>query len=231
MDNLVDFVVDLINSAGYAGIFVGMLIENIFPPFPSEVVLGLAGLLVSQGHLDLWPATLAATAGVMLSACLFYALGWYGGRAAIVRYGRWFRISEEDLHYTEKWFEAYGGRVVFFGRFLPIIRTLVSIPAGVAGMPFNRFFLFSLIPSFLMSFLFIFISSQLGQRYEEFTKAAKQGELAVAAVLILIFLVTLLYYKERIMRHFFPMKTDTNNKKPPLEEKGEETTKKIITSK
>lgn len=219
MDGIVDSVLELIESVGYAGIFLGMLLENIFPPFPSEAVLGLAGVLVSRGELTLWGAVLAATAGIMLSAVLFYGLGYYGGRPLIHRYGKWLHISEEDLAYTERWFAKYGGWVVFFGRFLPIIRTLISIPAGITKMHFGKFLLLSTIPSIITSTFFIWISKELGDEYKRIAEMTSQWEYVILGLALIVLAAIAFWYKDAIMRHFFPMQeqstpvgTDTSTK-------------------
>ncbi|HNT30005.1 MAG TPA: DedA family protein [bacterium] len=182
-----------------------MLIENIFPPLPSEIILGLTGFIVGKGELNLWLAVLSATAGVLLSAIFMYMLGFYGGRPLVDKFGRRFRISSEDIVYTEKWFERFGPSVIFFGRFLPIIRTLVSLPAGLARMHFIRFLLLTAIPSALWSLGIIYAGSLLGDNWTSLSAYLKKIEVVLLVLATAILLIILYRSKERILKKFFPM--------------------------
>jgi membrane protein DedA with SNARE-associated domain len=140
-------VQDVIQSFGYAGVALLMLTENLFPPIPSEVILPLTGFLVEQGNLAFIPALIVATAGSLAGALLIYGLGRWGGRELILRHGRMLRIEEADLDRADGWFDRYGGAVVLFGRMVPGVRSLVSIPAGLSEMPLGRFVVLSALGS------------------------------------------------------------------------------------
>ena len=138
-----DWVVTLLENGGYLGIFLLMLAENLFPPIPSELVMPLAGFLAAQGALSL-PLTIAVgTAGSVVGALFWYWVGLRFGeerlRRLAGRHGRWLTVSPQDVDTASAWFERNGGRVVFFGRMVPAVRTLISIPAGVARMPLASF--------------------------------------------------------------------------------------------
>ncbi len=120
----------LLDSFGSLGLVLLLLAENLFPPIPSEVILPLAGFLVSRGDLGVLQALLAATLGSLLGAYILYALGRWGGRPLVLGYGRILRIREQDLDHAEEWFGRYGGLVVFFARMAPGARSIVSVPAG-----------------------------------------------------------------------------------------------------
>jgi len=134
---------------GYGAIFAAMFLENLFPPIPSELIMPLGGFYVHQGQLALIPVVLAGLLGTVLGA-----LPWYGiGRLMnedrleqwLERHGRWIGISTQDLHRTRTWFNRYGTALVFWGRLVPGIRTLISVPAGIELMPFTPFLIWTLL--------------------------------------------------------------------------------------
>lgn len=137
--NISQWVFDTIQTLGYAGLALLLLIENLFPPIPSEVVLPLAGFLVSRGELGFLGALIASTLGSLVGASILYGLGRWGGRALVLRHGAKLRVSAEDLDRAESWFAKYGDAVVLVARVVPFARSVVSIPAGISVMPPVRF--------------------------------------------------------------------------------------------
>lgn len=142
-----DWIVTTVEQTGYIGIMLLMLAENVFPPIPSEVIMPLAGFAAARGDLDIGAVVLAGTAG-SLSGTLF----WYwmarrvgGGRlrAWTQRHGHWLTLAPDDLDRANGWFRRHSGSAVFFGRLVPAVRTLVSVPAGVSDMPLGRFVMLS----------------------------------------------------------------------------------------
>ena len=128
-----------IGTLGYAGLALLLLLENIFPPVPSEVVLPIAGFLVGRGDLNFAGALAASTLGSVTGALLLYGAGRWGGRELVLRYGKWLRVSAADLDRAEGWFARYGDAVVLVARVVPVARSIVSIPAGTAKMGLARF--------------------------------------------------------------------------------------------
>ena len=128
----------LVHGAGYAGLVSVMAAETVLP-VPSEVVLPVVGLEIAAGQLLFWAATLAATLGSVLGAAALYALSRWGGRPAAVRLPRFLGLTEERLTRTESWFARYGVAIVLLGRLVPVLRTLMSVPAGTLRMPVGRF--------------------------------------------------------------------------------------------
>ncbi len=124
---------DTLSALGVFGLVLLLLLENVFPPIPSELILPLAGFLVGQDQLGAIPAFLGATAGSLLGAYVLYGLGRWGGRPLVLRYGRVLRIDAENLDRAEHWFERYGSSVVFFARMVPGARSIVSVPAGISA--------------------------------------------------------------------------------------------------
>lgn len=138
-----DFVIDLIARAGYPGIFLLMALENIFPPIPSELIMGLGGVLVAEGRMQFWPLLLVGTAGTLAGNWFWFGLGWKFGyrrlRPLVLRWGRWFTIEWRDVIRAQRCFSRNGHWMVLVLRMSPLFRTLISLPAGIARMNFWRF--------------------------------------------------------------------------------------------
>ena len=142
-----------------------MLAENLFPPVPSEVILPLTGFLVGQGNLRFVPALVVATVGSLAGALVLYTFGRWGGRELILRYGGVLRIKEAELERADEWFDRYGGAVVLFGRMVPGVRSLVSIPAGLSEMPLGRFVALTMLGSGVWNTLLIWLGWLLGENW------------------------------------------------------------------
>ena len=128
------FVETMISSFGYFGVFIAMAIESACIPLPSEIILPFTGYMVFLGHFSFWQATVIATLGNLFGGLVAYYVGVWGGRPFLKRYGRYFFINEKELAWTERLFERHGEMTVFVGRMLPIVRTFISLPAGIARM-------------------------------------------------------------------------------------------------
>ena len=181
---LADTVADLTERFGYLGLFMVMVAENLFPPIPSEVVLPLAGFEVSRGTLGFGGALATATAGSVAGALILYALGRAGGRPLILRYGRVLRITPAGLDRAEDWFDRYGAWVVLLGRLIPGVRSIVSVPAGIARMPLIRFVLLTSLGSLFWNALLISTGRALGSNWERV--AVFVGPLSRYVVLIVV---------------------------------------------
>lgn len=162
---LTSLVTDLTERLGYVGLAAVMVIENLFPPIPSEVVLPLAGYQVSRGGLTFALALGAATVGSLIGALALYGLGRSGGRTLILRFGPLLRISPAQLQRAEAWFARRGDWVVLLGRMVPGARSLVSVPAGLARMPIGRFCALTILGSLAWNALLIGIGQALGARW------------------------------------------------------------------
>ncbi len=144
-----DWVVRLIEQSGYLGVGFLMFLETIFPPIPSEVIMPVAGVAAAKGKMDYGLVVAAGTTGAMLGNIVWYlaarALGVHRLKPLIVRYGRWLTISWPEIARAERWFATHGMFFVFFGRLLPTVRSLVSVPAGLLRLRFRSFFVASLL--------------------------------------------------------------------------------------
>jgi membrane protein DedA with SNARE-associated domain len=164
-DSLVQWIEQVISSFGYAGVATLMLLENLFPPIPSEAILPLVGFLVNRGDLAGIPALLAATLGSLVGALVLYALGRWGGRPLVLRYRRVLRVTEAELDRADGWFDRYGSWIVLFGRMVPFARSVVSIPAGLSEMPVWRFALLTALGSVVWNALLIGAGWFLGENW------------------------------------------------------------------
>ena len=161
------WIADLIEAFGALGVAFLMALENLFPPIPSELILPFAGFLVGRGEIGFLPALIASTAGSLSGALILYALGRWGGRNLILRYGRYLRVKEADLDRAEGWFDKYDEWVVLFGRMVPGVRSVVSIPAGMLGTPFVRFVLLTTAGSAAWNTLLLGAGWYLGENWQQ----------------------------------------------------------------
>ncbi|MTH64715.1 DedA family protein [Paracoccus shanxieyensis] len=164
-----DWVVSTIDSWGYAGVFLLMVAEHLFPPIPSEVIMPLAGFLAAQGKMSLVLTIVIGTLGSTIGTTAWYFLGMWIGEARLkrfaARHGRLMALSPSDIDNARHWFDRHGGAAVFFGRMLPAIRTLISVPAGLARMPFGKFLAFTIAGSAIWTSLLTFAGLILHENY------------------------------------------------------------------
>jgi membrane protein DedA with SNARE-associated domain len=189
-----EWVAGVIGSFGYLGVAFLMLAENLFPPIPSEAILPLTGFLVGRGDLAFLPALVVATSGSLLGAFALYALGRWGGRGLILRHGKLLRVTEAELDRADEWFDRYGDWVVLFGRMVPFVRSIVSIPAGLSEMPMLRFAILTAVGSGAWNALLIGAGWMLGESWARVSAAVSSVSnvvlvvVAVGAALILAIL-------------------------------------------
>jgi len=162
---VVKFVTNYIAALGYWGVGVGMAIESANIPLPSEIILPFGGYLVSTGRLNFYGTVMAGTVGGTVGSALSYYLGLWGGRPILVKYGRYFGFSMKHLEAADRWFNRYGEATVFFTRLMPIIRTFISLPAGISGMNFKRFLIYTFLGSLPWSILLVYVGLKLGQNW------------------------------------------------------------------
>lgn len=195
--NLGAWIADNLVAFGYPGLAAFLLIENLFPPIPSELILPLAGFLVSREDMSFLPAVLVATAGSLVGAYILYAAGLWGGRPLVLRYGRWLRVKETDLYHTEIWFEKYGDSVVFFARMVPGARSIVSIPAGMLRMPLGRFTLLTTLGSAAWNVLLIGAGWFVGSNWQRVTSAVGTVSNVVLVILLVAVIGAVVWWLRR----------------------------------
>jgi len=163
---LAKFIIDTISSSGYLGIVILMGIESACIPLPSEIIMPFSGYLVFRGDFELFRTGLAGAFGCVVGSVPAYYLGLYGGRPLVEKYGKYVLISHRDLDLADRWFERYGDWAIFFSRLLPVVRTFISFPAGVARMNFTRFVTYTLIGSFPWCLGLAYIGMKLGENWD-----------------------------------------------------------------
>ena len=197
LDSITQFARDAVTTLGYPGILVAMVAENLVPPIPSEVVLPLAGFEVSRGNLAFTLTVLAATAGSLIGALILYAIGRYGGRPAVDRWGRVLRVSQHDVDRAETWFERYGDWVVLFSRMVPLLRSVVSIPAGILEMRVVRFVVLTAIGSLVWNILLVGAGYLLGNRWEDVSHLVGSLSDVILVVFVLAVLAAVVWLLRR----------------------------------
>lgn len=201
MQGIIDWIVRLMEMLGAPGVGIAIFLENVFPPIPSEVVLPLAGFTVSMGSLSFWPTFLWATAGSVAGAWLLYGIGAAIGAERLRRIADWMWLVEpEDVDQSLNWFDRYGPVSVFVGRFVPGVRSLISIPAGIDRMSPVSFTLWTAIGSSGWNALLIWLGIWLGDSYDLVAKYVGQYS-NVVYTLIAIILIGVLFYLLRRQRH------------------------------
>ena len=167
---MLNWIISTIATLNYWGIALLMLLENILPPIPSEIIMPLAGFTVTQGKLNFVGVVVAGTIGSILGALPWYYIGKRVGekrlRQWIDQHGKWLTLSAEDIDQSKQWFDKYGGAVVLFGRLIPGIRTFISVPAGFEEMPWFEFLLYSTIGTVCWNILLTYAGVLLGQNYQ-----------------------------------------------------------------
>ena len=195
ISKLSSFALALIGSAGYLGLFVLSAIESCGIPIPSEVVIPFSGFLVSQGKFSLWAVILMATMGNLVGSIVLYFIGLKGGRWLLERYGKFVLISRHSLDAGDRWFKKYGSRAVFWSRILPIVRTFISLPAGVAKMNFNKFILYTFLGSLPWNIGLAYLGLKIGERWDILHTYSQKLDIAIL-VLVVLGIIWL------ILRHF-----------------------------
>jgi membrane protein DedA with SNARE-associated domain len=183
-DRLVDFAVNVVGDLGLAGVFVLMLLESACIPIPSEATMLFAGFNVHNGEYSLFAATAAGVLGNLVGSWIAYAVGYYGRIEWLETHGRKIHIKPEHLAWADRWFNKYGEATVFFTRMLPIVRTFISLPAGVARMPFWRFTVFTLLGCIPWVFLLTFIGQQAGANWKDWKNSLHYVDYAVVALIV-----------------------------------------------
>lgn len=182
---IASFIIATISALGYGGVVLLMAIESANIPLPSEIIMPFAGFLVSRGELNLWLVGLAGAAGCVLGSVFSYWLGMVGGRPLIEKYGKYILISHHDLDLADGWFKKRGDATVFIGRLLPVVRTFISFPAGIARMPFGKFVLYSFLGSLPWCLLLAYIGQKLGENWESLRGYFHQFDYLILALILL----------------------------------------------
>lgn len=181
------FVIAAISTLGYAGVVALMAIESACIPLPSEVIMPFAGYLVSTGRFNLFLVATAGAIGCNVGSAIAYEIGAYGGRPLVQRYGRYVLMSQHELDIVDRVFHRWGGGTVLIGRLLPVVRTFIALPAGIARMPRLRFHAYTFIGSWPWCFALAYVGMRLGRAWDSDPRLASimhRVDLAVIAVIV-----------------------------------------------
>ena len=181
------FIISVISNSGYAGVTLLMAIESACIPLPSEIIMPFAGYLAHTGRLSLIWVSIAGAIGCNIGSVVAYWAGAAGGRPFITRYGRFVLLDNHDLERAERFFARYGGVAVFLGRLLPIVRTFIALPAGIARMPQIRFHVYTFLGSLPWCFVLAYVGMKLGQAWDSdprFKTAFHQYHLVVEILVL-----------------------------------------------
>ncbi|GAB6157283.1 DedA family protein [Desulfotomaculum varum] len=189
----------VISALGYWGVAVGMALESANIPLPSEVILPFGGYLVFCGRLDFWWTVLAGTLGGTFGSVASYYLGRLGGRPFLEKYGRYLGLNRQKLMMADRWFARYGEATVFFTRLMPIVRTFISLPAGIAGMNLSKFVIYTVLGSLPWSILLVYAGYVLGENWQAIKPWFHRADVVVVILLGSI-LVYCLYRKQQARR-------------------------------
>lgn len=183
-DPIVDFAVAVVGDLGLIGIFVLMALESACIPIPSETTMLFAGFNVARGEYTLWAATLVGSVANLVGSWIAYAVGYWGRVDLIERHGRKVGIRTSHLHTADRWFQRHGDSTVFFTRLLPIVRTFISLPAGVARMPFWRFSVLTLLGCIPWMLMLTYIGLVVGARWTSWRDSLHYVDYVVAALIV-----------------------------------------------
>ncbi|WP_181702378.1 DedA family protein [Chthonobacter albigriseus] len=194
-----DWIVEWVEKGGYAGVALLMFLENVFPPIPSELIMPLAGFSAHQGGMNIWAVVFAGTVGSLAGALFWYWIGLWLGRGRvevlIARFGRVITMNLDDLDAARGWFRWHAAKAVFFGRLVPTVRTLISVPAGVAPMPLAPFMMWSSLGTGLWTALLAVAGYLLGSQYELVEAWLDPASKVVVGIIVVAYVWRFVTYK------------------------------------
>jgi len=192
---LVEFITSVISSLGYGGIFFLMILESALIPIPSEIIMPFSGFLASTGKLGSVGVILAGSLGNLVGSVITYYLGIRLGRAFLIKYGKYILFRVHHLVWTEQLFQKYGDKISFVGRLLPVVRTYISLPAGIGKSNFIKFVVYTLVGSIIWNSLLTYAGIQLGRSWQHIDKYS--GYLDIIAVVAIEICIVWIVYSNR----------------------------------
>jgi membrane protein DedA with SNARE-associated domain len=194
LSNLTNFIIQTISNSGYLGIFFLMVAESALIPIPSEVIMTFSGYLVTTGKFNVIVVIIAGSVGNLVGGLVAYYVGSYLGRGVVLRYGKYVLLKKSHLELAESYFKKYGDRSTFISRLLPVIRTYVSLPAGVAKMNLKKFVVYTLVGSIIWNTALTYVGIKLG---EEWNNIRRYSHYLDAVVVIVVIVVIIAYWEKR----------------------------------
>ncbi len=191
---MADFVIDLISNYGYFGMFLGMVLEAVIIIIPSEAILATGGILASKKIFSFFGAFLIGLLGSVFCAIVIYFMGYFGGKAFVKKYGKYFFMKEEELEKSDSWFNKYGLLAALIGRNFPIVRTLISLPIGIMRLSFFKFLIYTTIGSIPWTLAFVYFGYSLGNNWILINNYISKLKLPIR-ILIALFIINFIYKK------------------------------------
>ena len=195
---MTDFVMNLISSYGYIGMFIGMVLEAVIIAIPSEFILATGGILASKGIFTFTGAFITGLLGSVFCAIVIYLMGYFGGKPFVKKYGKYFFMKEEDLEKSDSWFNKYGMISALIGRNFPIVRTLISLPIGIMRLSFIKFIIYTTIGSIPWTLLFVYVGYKLGENWIILNTIVNYFKVPIRIILVLI-IIGFIYKKIKNM--------------------------------
>ena len=194
-----EFVISIMNQLGYFGIFFLIFIENIFPPIPSEVVLFFGGFMTTYSKLNLFGMIIFSTLGSTVGAIVLYYIGKILNKERLKKIvsgkiGKVLRLKASDIEKADKWFDTKGNKTVFFCRFIPVVRSLISIPAGMSEMIMSKFLLYTITGSLIWNTVLLFVGSKVGENWKKIEQIMSQYSHIILIILIIAFIGFVIYH-------------------------------------
>jgi membrane protein DedA with SNARE-associated domain len=193
---LINFFTSVINVGGYWGITFLMILESMVAPVPSEAVMPFAGFLWFLGKMNFGFIVLFSTLGSIIGSLISYAVGYYGGRPLILKFGKYLLLNESHLATTEKFFGRYGDRTIFISRFIPVVRHLISLPAGVGQMKIGKFIFYTIVGAGLWNAFLTWLGYYLGSRWEIIRRYSEVIDILLV-ILLLAVIVWWIYRRKK----------------------------------
>lgn len=198
-----EFIINIMNQCGYIGVCLLIAVENVFPPIPSEVILLFGGFMTTYSSMSIFGVTLAATFGSVLGAIILYYIGKILNKERLKKIvsgkvGKVLRLKPSDIDNADNWFDTKGNKTVFFCRFVPLVRSLISIPAGMSEMDMRKFILYTFCGSICWNFVLTLVGSEVGQNWPKIVKVLDGYTHVIVFVLIFISIgCVLMFYRKR----------------------------------
>ena len=199
-----NWIIEFMEKFGYFGILLLIAVENLFPPIPSEVILTFGGFMTTKTDLTPFGVIVVATLGSVVGAIILYYIGRIVSverlEKIVDRWGKVLRVKKEDLHRADAWFDKHGNKAVFFCRMIPLIRSLISVPAGMSGMKLTPFLLYTTLGTIIWNTLLVMLGTTLGDRWEDIVEFMDVYSNIAYAIIAIIALVVLGMYLRRFRK-------------------------------
>ena len=186
------YVVNLISDFGYFGMFLGMILEAVIIIIPSELILATGGILAGQGIFSFFGAFIIGLLGSVFCAIIIYFMGYFGGKGFAKKYGKYFFMKDEEIEKSDSWFNKYGLIAACIGRNVPIVRTLVSLPIGIARLSFKKFLIYTILGSIPWTFVFVYFGYALGNNWVVLKNVTSRLEVPIK-ILLWVLIISWIY--------------------------------------